>query len=291
MTAHDQSTRASTTINKCEIRIIGLQRTGNHAIINWIISQTPGRTFFLSDVRASENPYASMSEFEHYESGSLVTRLTFWEPPAAPIDELCQHGYGREVAGSFSAKQLLIYNYEDQPLTRICSDYCEQNHDKWLGISHTRFDVLIVRDPFNLLASRLRMGSALSGIKDYDRVKVLWKEYAREYLSMTRVLGGRPILVNFNEWFLSRTYRCELARTLNLVFSDAGVDHVAGFGGGSSFDGFAFQGRAREMRILERWKAFADDDDYKALLGDGEMLDMSRAIFGHVAGTEMLAPR
>jgi hypothetical protein len=34
----------------------------------------------------------------------------------------------------------------------------EQHHDQWVGASWQRYDVLILRDPFNLFASRLRAG-------------------------------------------------------------------------------------------------------------------------------------
>ena len=51
-------------INQTEIRFIGMQRSGNHAIINWIARQSHGSMFFHSDVKLFRNLYESMEEFE-----------------------------------------------------------------------------------------------------------------------------------------------------------------------------------------------------------------------------------
>ena len=53
----------------------------------------------------------------------------------------------------------LIYSYEDFPLDQVASDKFEHNHDLYLGKSAIRYDLLIIRDPFNLFASRLKASS------------------------------------------------------------------------------------------------------------------------------------
>src|SRR5437764_14442767 len=68
----------SAIVNRSEIRFIGMQRSGNHAVINWIARQSHGSMFFLSDVKLSKNPYESMDEFEHYIDGERLCHMTFY---------------------------------------------------------------------------------------------------------------------------------------------------------------------------------------------------------------------
>lgn len=44
-------------INKKELRILGLRRSGNHAIVNWIQKQVSENHVFMNHVRIAENPY------------------------------------------------------------------------------------------------------------------------------------------------------------------------------------------------------------------------------------------
>jgi hypothetical protein len=49
-----------------------------------------------------------------------------------------------------------------------------------------------------------------------------------------------------------------------------------------------FEGRANEMKVLERWHHFADDRDFRQLFYDRELLELSEKIFGGIPGTECL---
>ena len=57
-------------------------------------------------------------------------------------------------------------------------------------------------------------------------------------------------------------------------------------GGGSSFSGRDRQGRASEMKVLERWRVFENDPRYAAAF-DEETVDLSRRIFGDITGGAM----
>ena len=45
----------SEVVNQKEIRVIGMRRTGNHAIINWIKNQEIGNIEFLNDLKINRN--------------------------------------------------------------------------------------------------------------------------------------------------------------------------------------------------------------------------------------------
>lgn len=253
----------SEVVNKKEIRIVGLRRSGNHAIINWIRKQQKGEVLHLNNVRAGKNPYRVL--YHHYRTDRLR----------------------QEALGYFTKKDCLISSYEDYNLEDITDKNFAKKHDLYLGKTEQRYDVIIIRDPFNLLASRLQKG--YTSIKSNQNTVIdLWIAYAKEYLGETQFLQNNKIGINYNQWFLDVAYRQQIASRLNLEFSDAGLEKVKGQGGGSSFDGLEFQGKASNMDVLGRWKNFASDDLYKKMLDNQELVEYAEKIFGHIPGTELL---
>lgn len=245
-----------------------MSRSGNHCIISWIMRQARGRICFLNCAEGKSNPLASARPLD---SGAPY-RVNY-----AGFD------IERERAGAFSRKDYLIHSYEDSFLRHVCSDYFENHHDAFVGRSARRTDVIVLRDPFNLFASRRMIGAALTE----RTANMMWKQHAREFTDGPRYLKHDSILVNYNRWAACETYRRELAERLGLAFTDAGIDEVAPCGGGSSFDGFRFNGRAREMPLFERWKHFAADPAYLASF-DPEMVLLAKRIFHGRPGGEAL---
>jgi hypothetical protein len=147
-----------------------------------------------------------------------------------------------------------------------------------------RFDrvypVIVMRDLRNWLASCYKAYLShhhvpwrrfmIEGLGGENGRIARWVRLMAEYLGQGAV--DNPIPVSFNRWFIDRTYRWELTEALNIPFTDKGKEEVyAGgrFGGsGSSFDYKDFDGRASEMDVLNRWKVFADDPEYAALLDE-----------------------
>ena len=251
----------SEIVNQKEIRVVGLKRSGNHAIINWIRKHHHGEVWHLNKIPVKRNPYRFL--YEHY-----------------PKEKLKQ-----EAKGNFTQKDCLIYSYEDHALEQITDNEFERKSEQYLGKSAIQYDVLILRDPFNLLASRFKKGYIK--VKCPDRTLVeLWISYAQEYLAETHLLTNNKIVVNYNQWFIDVGYRQQLADQLNVKFFDTGFNDVKGQGGGSSFDGIIFRGKAAEMDVLNRWKVFADDPQYQKLINHAELRDYSERIFGHIPGTE-----
>jgi hypothetical protein len=167
----------------------------------------------------------------------------------------------------------------------VFSDQFEAKHDLYLGKSLFRYDVLLLRDPFNLFASRLK--SRKIAVKENDQSMVsAWLNYAKEFLGETHHLKHHKICINYNDWFLNLEYRKQLAESLGLEFSDAGMDEVSRYGGGSSFNRQDLQGKARQMDVLNRWKYFADDPAYRQLFDNPEIFEYSERIFGRIPGTE-----
>jgi hypothetical protein len=249
-------------VNEMEIRVVGMSRSGNHAIINWILSQAPGRTCFLNCAEPGWNPFVSARP----------------RTPDLPGWRALYEGFDVEAerAGRLSRKDLLVHSYEDTFLGPFKKPENEARHDEWVGGSARRVDLLIVRDPRNLFASRLASGY---GWLEDDLVARVWAQHAREFLGLRRNLRQERLTVSYDEWVRSSAYRRQLAAALGLEFDDSAARKVPAAAGGSSFDGTAYDGRAEEMPVLYRWHRFVSDARFHRLLTP-EVLELGDRIFG-----------
>lgn len=258
-------------INQKEIRVVGLRRSGNHGIIIWLRRHYPQKIWHLNNVSPERNPYRQL--YQHYSDKERLRE---------------------EARGNFSKKECLIYNYENYTLESIVNSKCEKNHDLYLGKSAKRYDILILRDPFNMFAS-LYKGQLQTNSKNYcktypknrESITQLWLNYAKEFLGETNYLQQNRVMVNYNQWVSNLEYRKNISQQLNLEFSDAGFNVVKNYGGGSSFDGTNFNDKANKMDVLNRWQEFVDDKEYKKMF-DEEIIEYSQKIFGYIEGTEAL---
>ena len=264
--------------NGLELRAFALRRSGHHAVLRWILEQAGGWRWFLNDCAGEGNPFETCIRVN-----SEVT---------APDGRPAHPPWEREAEGRLSKKGLLAYNYEDQDFRRV-APRLDVRREAWVGRSRRRHDLLILRDPFNLFASKLRWfyGQQHRPTLDELRTSVrLWKAYAEEFLGETHHLPNK-VPISYNAWFADQTYRAGLAERLGLPFSDRGLNQVARWGPalwGDSFDGLAYDGRAQDMDVLERWKRFRDDDLYLSLVVDERLLALSERIFGEVPGVRAL---
>ena len=208
-------------------------------------------------------------------------------PNKAPLIE--------QSKGNFVCKECLIYNYENCSLESIANSRCEQKHDLYLGRSQERYDLLIIRDPYNTFASICKGNNKSKATnpysdtypKNYKTIAELWLEYAKEYLGETNYLPHNKVVVNYNQWVSDRSYRQSISQQLGLDFCDAGFNTVKDYGGGSSFDGNKFDSKASEMAVFSRWQELKCDRQYQEMF-DPEITEYSRKIFGTLPGTDEL---
>ncbi len=280
----DYQLHAQSVVNQREYRVIGLRRSGNHAIINWIGKQIEDKAVFINHVRPLENPYRNQ-----YENLSNPRH----SPPPKDWKYRDLDWWKQEKEGKFSVKTGLIYSYEDQELEKIAHPSFERKHDVYVGKSAARFDVIVMRDPFNLLASRLQTkpregGLNFSMLEVYSRrysLPELWIAYAKESLNETNHLPNKKVVINYNQWFVDINYRRNIADLLKIEFSDRGLNDISVSGRGSSFDGTNYAGSATKMDVLNRWQRFTDCESYRKLLNTDGLLDYSQRLFGSIPGT------
>lgn len=251
-------------VNRVEMRVVGMSRSGNHAIIDWILAQSPGATCFLNCAEPKTNPFRTLRPLD---AAGTAYRTTIGD-----------FDLEAEAAGRWSPKDLLLHSYEDTFLGPFARPEVERAHEAHVGRSARRVDVLVLRDPYNLFASRLASGY---GGVPADVGARIWCQHAREYLGRRRHLRNERVMVSFNRWAVDPAYRVELAAALGLLHDPAAGRRVARCAGGSSFDGTVFDGRASEMRVLERWRAFRHEPAFRQLFSP-PVVALSRRIFGDV---------
>jgi hypothetical protein len=276
--ALDWSWMLSGPVNQRVIRVPAMRRSGHHAILNWIRYHQKGRHFLLNNCKAGENPFLGCSRIDSVVGGKNGEhRYINWD---------------NETKGKFSKKNTLIYNYEDCDLVEVEKDIVDRE-TQWFGTTESRFDLLILRDPFNLFASMLRWmrGKMFApDIEELRRLPQLWIQYAKEYLGDSNYLSDK-VTVSFNEWFQSRACRDQMALRFGFLNEDRGLQEVAKWGPstwGDSFDGMKYDGQAQSMKVFDRWRQYAEDREFKQLFMNDELWRFSHEIFGPINGTEQL---
>jgi hypothetical protein len=260
-------------INNKEMRFVGLQRCGNHAIINWVLSQCRGKMLFLNFITPNSNPYMTAAQDR--------------------LPRFCKDFNLKKEQQRLSVKDYLLYSYEDNDLSDVFNIEFERQHDQYVGMSAKRYDVLVLRDVFNFFACRLKFLDGpyigkipLNSLENTAKLISLWKMYALEYMGRTNYLKYNKLVISYNKWFMDKDYRRMIADQLSLKFTDDGIDRIAV---SSTFenkkDGDA---GAQGLRVLERWKSFVNNSFYRSIFIDKELIELSDTIFGEIHGTEIL---
>ena len=216
---------------------IGLKRSGNHALINWLKPQMPGRVHHMNNIQPYIHPL-------------LKDRKVFET---------------RETHAGYP-QNWMICSYEDRDL------------NAFRYRANARY-ILLLRDPFNLFASRMRRKEPGFGGAEAperrERVLRLWCQYAERFASH----DPKFVRVVYDRWKDNPAYRRQLAEQLGLRFTDAGLNTVSRHGGGSSFEGQSKDGRASEMQTTDRWRHFIDDDAYWRLLDNPRLLELAHQVW------------
>lgn len=254
------------------ILTFGLQRCGQHAVIAWICH--------------------CFGEALHFNHCRFVRRgLTYVLAPAggrriiyrdgviddARVEPPCvlRHRLGRRRF------QHVLYSLEDPDLT--------EPQIRRVALRPRTRCVLIVRDPYNWLASAMRSESA--HMERLHTKVSLYKQHLRQALGCAATLGREIITVDFGKFIAHPDYRRSLAASLGTSVTTAAeesLDQVQLFGGGSSFTGTALE-EGHRNKVQIRWQVYTDDPAYREILNDPELRRMTAKIFAdlpHISAAE-----
>ncbi len=243
------------------LHFIGLKRSGNHAVIDWI--------------RQNAYPQA-----EH---------VVFHNCVYSPLSVIPKNLSVEDVKMPSARRTAMILSYEDTHLGELAGLPVYSESDVLLPGARTK-KILLIRDPWNCFASRLRRIQGLEAAHidapksiqrtSWETAVHLWKQYAREFIGETTQLTGDVVRVDYNRWAGSKRYRdALLARHFDVDENhDIGIEYVPNKGGGSSFDRLTMDGRASRMRVFDRWRVYAEQSEYVQLF-DEEVVDLSEKLY------------
>ena len=268
MTASDTPIR-----NLLEIQAFGLRRSGNHAVLAWIAQQYKSPIIFLNNARPFSDPFAT------YLMGRIPNAIPHRKLDADEAEQLRSQ-----------QKELLLISYEDVPIRKLSKQEILPQEHLWLGESGRRRRLLLVRDFYNWIASRIRLLQNKGMLTDdiFSRVDFqirLWIMYAREFVGETQHLQSvETVSVRFDRWSDDEAYRLEILERLGIAVLNNTRSIVPKAGGGSSFDGTRFSGSAESMDLQNRWKSL-ETPEYRPLLQQiaerrAEIDEYNRQIFG-----------
>ena len=249
------------------ITVFAMKRTGHHAIISWLLKQFPPPKYFLND----RIPYKDIFN-QKFDKIKKETKK----------DNFLSEDYKNSIED-----KTLIINYENFDIRNLKNDPKIIPNEKEIIDYKKKYNIIIIRDPFNQFASRIKDINRSNCSDDVDsKLNLIWKEYAKEYLNINNYINNK-ICISYNKWMTDKQYRKNICDKLEINLSNDDIEEIPYFAGGSSFDRLKFQGRASEMKTLERWKYFENDNKFKNLLNDKELLKLSNDIFGKMQGNKM----
>jgi len=232
------------TPGRC-LRLVGMRRSGNHAIANWLQRNSEtSAALFLNNCRPGHDPLRSHNGVEvsgRHHGGSL-----------------------QQAAAEAGEGALLLVSYEDtlhlrfEAAGNLSGPYDTGSFDA---------DILIYRSFLNWSASLLKKLQRNENYRSADRMAVMARALATygDLLAEVAEAGttGRHAIC-YDDWVSDEIYRARVLKDLGLPLRDNDLGAVQSYGGGSSFQTDAAQ--AEELQIADRWPAMAPDPEYQTLL-------------------------
>lgn len=249
------------------LRAFGMRRSGNHAIIDWLLRNAPsGKSVFLNNCTPRHSPLGSFRSI------------------AVNGDQVAARPALKDLAGCTGAAgegAMLVFSYEDtspaelQPGRRISGDFDERRIDSELVLyrSFLNWSASLVRklqdNPGYSLSRRAAI--VMRAIDTYCRILGLVED--------KRDLG--IVAVCYDDWLSSESYRAGLLAQLGLATRDNALGQVQSYGGGSSFQKDATQ--AADLATDRRWQQMIEDPEYCAILSlaaqDAALTDRLARVF------------
>lgn len=220
------------------LRVYGMRRSGNHALIDWIMRNAPGGNgIFLNDCRPQTDPVQSSRGITVFENGAEV--------------EL--RGVPRKLRVAGPAP-FAVVSFEDR--------IPPEKRKRLYRAPETC--VVIYRNFLHWSASLLRKIQGNEGYGPLDRARIMSKSLCT-YGDMLDVLDRADMVpLCYDDWKDDETYRKAALVRLDLPGDDLSLGRVQRYGGGSSFQGQDAQ--TDDLATSQRAAQMAEDHEYQMLL-------------------------
>lgn len=239
-----------TVTNELEIQLFGMQRSGNHMLITWILKQYDNPVVFLNNVNAFDDPFMSYRQARIENALPLPNKVS----GKRRLDEI-----------RVQNKELLLYSYENLNISLLSNRDPVADRVNTVGLSKRFVRILIIRDFLNCLASRVILhenkGQGIAGfINSIDGYVGLWLTYAREFVGETSWLHGDAdvLAVSYNRFISDEGYRSHICRRLNLPNArlEIGFNPLVGKSSFRQESDFQVDRAANHQR---RWEVLSDE--------------------------------
>ena len=269
---------------------VGLQRSGNHAVLSWVKSLYPAVAFH------NDQDHALFRD-----EAALRARLD-----AQPA-ECTILSFEDSANRSEDPAALLMDSLAPLPAA--------------LEAEYEVHRIVILRDPYNTWASRVAANARPASFGPPLSSDPSWELYRRNWLSLAGLAGRESggqfwQVVLFNRWKEDASYRRKIASDLGGRYSEETLDGVSREGGGSSFEGtprpsygdmlkkfpkylsvrflrrltskpgyyvrrfIASPAKGAKMKVDTRWETISDRPEGARLFADAELRAVTTRIFG-----------
>lgn len=238
------------------LRVYGMRRSGNHAILDAFLRNAPGgNAVFFNNCKRAQDPVGTYRSLEVRGAGTPV------KSDAPLADRLAYAG----------RRPLTLVSVEDaMPGAKATAIWHENERP-----------VLIYRSFLNWAASLLQKIKGNARYGPVERMRIM-TQACRTYGAALRLVAepGDILPVLYDRWVASETYRGDILAALDLPHGDLSLGSVQRYGGGSSF-----QSEARVPEDLDsdrRASALANDPEFCVFLWlVAHDADMSKTIARH----------
>jgi hypothetical protein len=238
-------------IPACALQVFGMRRSGNHAIIDWLMRNAPEAAtggVFYNNCKFGKNPQRAYGSLDVY--GAARTVLPHIDVPD-----------GERITQAGDAPMVVV-SYEDR-MPQPHGDPQKASGD--LSDGHFGQQVIIYRSFLNWSASLLAKLKKNAGYGATDRLRIMMLAFATYIQGLDRIAEGKGIVaICYDNWMLSEDYRAGILGQIGLPVRDLDRGKVQRFGGGSSFQKKATN--VENLNSVARDAAMSDDVEYKLIL-------------------------
>ena len=228
------------------IRVFGMRRSGNHALINWLIRNGPKPSVFLNNCIPGKCPAETARALE-------IDGLNM------PLEDASVPDFTSEAADG----GVLILSYED---------FMPDPHDAVGSVSSGLpadvdcLDLVLFRGFTNWSASLLRKLQNNDAHDLFARMRTMMMAMDRyiEALELVQEAPARIRPISYDRWVSRAEYRASILRALGFEEQDNSLGAVQRYGGGSSFQKDVKA--AKDLAPHERWQLMVNDAEYQLLL-------------------------
>jgi hypothetical protein len=244
------------------LRVMGMRRSGNHAIINWLLANFNNGKEVIERYKTNCSIINDSTYVPIFinSNASIVFFNSCVEDPF----------WGIKSDFDLSNLNLIIHSYED----KLFSYIEEHSYNKCNNLEENIINIIILRDPYNMFASRQKY------IDNYwTKVDLLhidmWIAYAEEALNINNNINNK-IIILYNKWLTDKDYRDDIANKLG-VYNFDNTRIVSTCGNGSSFVGVKLD---EVQNYLERYKSVKLSDEVDDMLNNDRVKSLVNQLFG-----------